>query len=713
MLTFVFIMADIHSNLAQELNLKSFQVTNANKLFSEGATIPFISRYRKEFTGGLDEVQLFELQQALEKAKEFQNRKTYILTYLKEIEALSNDLTSAIEKSKSLSELEDLFLPYKPKRKTKAQTARENGLEPLAKIIMAQNGSISIQKFTSKNISEKEATNGALHIIAEWISENTSVRNRIREQYQKYAIITSKLIKGKDEDGEKFKDFFKFSERANYCKSHRYLALIRGENEGVLRVKFEIEEDYILSFIEQIFIKSQSSIEHKKLIDTAIKDALKRLLKPSIESELRSQLKEKSDKDAIAIFSENLKQLFMASPLGEKRVLAIDPGFKSGCKVVCLNEKGDFLHNETIYPHPPQRESSQAMKKISSLANAHKIDAIAIGNGTASRETEALVKRIAFDKETSIFVVNEAGASIYSASKIAREEFPQYDVTVRGAISIGRRLIDPLSELVKIEPKSIGVGQYQHDVNQTLLANSLTNTVEMYVNQIGVNINTASKYLLKYVAGIGETLADNIIKYRNENGTFKTRSDIKKVARMGDKAFEQCAGFLRIVDGKNPLDNSAIHPEQYDLVHKMAKSINISLGELIGNEEKVDQLKIEDFISPQIGKETLNDVLEELKKPGRDPRKRIVKFDFKKGLNKLEQIEEGEILPGIVSNVTNFGAFVDVGIKENGLIHVSELADQYISNPLDIVSLHQYVKVKVIGVDKERKRLALSLKQVK
>ncbi|OIQ40217.1 MAG: RNA-binding transcriptional accessory protein [Bacteroidetes bacterium MedPE-SWsnd-G1] len=695
-------------------NLSEASISNTVELLNEDCTVPFISRYRKERTGNLDEVQIGYIVKFKEQFEELKKRKSSILKALKEQEVLTDELQRKIESSDNLIVLEDLYLPYKKKRKTKAETARANGLEPLAKIIMSQRANdldyIASKYVNAKVTNEDDALDGARHIIAEWINERTDIRNNIRWQLEKFAQITTKGVKAKitDEKAQKFRDYFDWSESLSRCPSHRLLAILRAEKEGFIRLKIEIDNERALDKIESRIIRSNNECADQ--IALAIKDAYKRLLLPALSNEIQAKAKEKADETAINVFAKNLKQLLLGSPLGEKRILGIDPGFRTGCKVVCLNAQGDLKHNETIFPHAPQNKAIEAMKKISSLVNAHKIEAIAIGNGTASRETEQLIRKIRFDSELQVFVVSEAGASIYSASKIAREEFPNYDVTVRGAVSIARRLADPLAELVKIDAKSIGVGQYQHDVDQSKLKKSLDAVVESCVNTIGVNINTASKPLLSYVSGIGPKLAENIVAYRNENGAFESRNEIKKVPRLGAKAFEQGAGFLRIKDAKNPLDDSAVHPESYLLVNKMAKDERKSVDELIGNKSVLQQINLQKYCTDTVGLPTLKDIISELEKPGVDPRETAKVFTFNKDIRTINDLREGQLLPGIVNNITNFGCFVDVGVKESGLVHVSNLADKYVSDVSSVVALHQQVIVKVLEVDVQRKRIQLSMK---
>ncbi len=702
----------INKLIASTLNLKETQIEKTISLFEGGATIPFISRYRKEMTGNLDEVQITAIKEQYDKLNELIKRKETILKTIEEQEKLTEELKQRIENCWNASELEDIYLPYKPKRQTRAEIARKKGLEELAKMIMAQQN-INVESKASVFVKEdvkdtEEAIKGACDIIAEWISENEYARNSIRNLFERQAIITSKVVKGKEEEGDKYRDYFDMSERLNKCSSHRLLAMRRGEAEGFLRINISPEEDKALERLDKQFLKADN--EASDYVADAIEDAYKRLLKPSIENEFAALSKEKADNEAIHVFAENLRQLLLAPPLGQKRVLGIDPGYRTGCKLVCLDEQGNLLHNETIYPHPPQNEYTKAASKVCKLVTTYNIDAIAIGNGTASRETEHFITNIRYEKEVKVFVVSENGASVYSASKQAREEFPNYDVTVRGAVSIGRRLMDPLAELVKIDPKSIGVGQYQHDVDQSKLKKTLDYVVESCVNQVGVNVNTASKHLLTYVSGLGASLAQNIVNYRAEHGAFKSRRELMKVPRMGEKAFEQSAGFLRIAEAENPLDNSAVHPESYHIVEKMAKDLKSSVKELIENKELKKSLKLETYVTDTVGLPTLNDIIEELDKPGRDPRKAIKVFQFDQNIRTIEDLREGMILPGIVTNITNFGCFVDVGIKENGLVHISELADKFVSDPNEVVSLHQHVEVKVLSIDLGRKRVALSMK---
>jgi len=697
-----------------QVNTAPKNIEAALKLLSEDCTIPFISRYRKDQTGNLDEVVIEQIAKLSKQYDEIVKRKESILKTIEEQGQLSSELKSKIEKSFDLQELEDLYLPYKKKKKTRADVARENGLEPLAKIIIAQKNDdvdfLSTQ-YINKNIkNEEEALQGARDIVAEWINENIAVRQSLRRMYTRKASIESKVIKKKSEEeaAQKFSQYFDWSEPLTKAPSHRLLAMLRAENEGFVKIKIETDLDETYELIDEIIIKNSNSpaISHVQL---AIEDSYKRLLQPAISNEVLQEAKAKADSKAIEVFAGNLSQLLLAPPLGEKRILAIDPGYRSGCKIVCLDEKGDLLYNETIYPHQPQNETAMAMKKIKSMVNAYNIEAISIGNGTASRETEYFIKKIAFDKPVQVFVVSEAGASVYSASKIARDEFPNYDVTVRGSVSIGRRLSDPLAELVKIDAKSIGVGQYQHDVDQTKLKEELDNTVIRCVNSVGININTASKSLLSYVSGIGEKTAENIINFRSEKGPFEDRKQLKKVPRLGDKAYQQAAAFIRIKDGKNPLDNSAVHPEAYPVVEKMAKDLKISVNEFIANKEKIDTIQPEKYTNETIGILGIKDILKELVKPGLDPRKAAKVFEFDPNVKTIKDLHSGMILPGIVNNITAFGCFVDIGVKESGLVHISQLKAGYVSDVNEVVKLHQHVQVKVVAVDEDRKRIQLTM----
>ena len=698
--------------IAQALQLNEHAIRKTIALLEEGTSIPFISRYRKEVTGGLDEVQIGAIKDAFDKLCELTKRKESILKTIEGLEKLTPELKKRIEECWNSIELEDIYLPYKPKRQTRAEIARKKGLEPLAKIVMSQNERDIRQRantFVKGEVkTAEEALQGARDIIAEWVNENEGARNSIRNLFGREAIISSKVVKGKEEEGDKYRDYFDFSEPLKRCSSHRLLAIRRGESEGFLRVNISPDDENSIQSLQKRYVKGNT--ESSNQVEEAVKDSYKRLLKPSIETEFASLSKEKADTEAIKVFAENLRQLLLAPPLGQKRVLGLDPGYRTGCKLVCLDSQGNLLHNETIYPHPPVNEKGKAGAKITALVSSYDIEAIAIGNGTASRETESFITNLRYDRKVQVFVVSENGASIYSASKVARDEFPEYDVTVRGAISIGRRLMDPLSELVKIDPKSIGVGQYQHDVDQSQLKKSLDQTVENCVNLVGVNVNTASKHLLTYISGLSATLAENIVKYRAENGNFKNRKDLMKIPRMGAKSFEQCAGFLRIPDAENPLDNSAVHPESYHIVEKMSKDLSCTVTDLITNKALKTQLQLEQYVSETVGMPTLKDIMEELDKPGRDPRKHIQVFEFDKSIKTIQDLRPGMELPGIINNITNFGCFVDIGIKENGLVHISELADRFVSDPTEVVSVHQHVRTKVLSVDLERKRIQLSMK---
>ena len=700
--------------IAKALQLPLPQVRNTIGLLESGATIPFISRYRKEMTGGLNEVQITDVKNWLDKLTELKARKDTILNALEKQEKLTPELKARIESSWDSNEIEDIYLPYKPKRVTRAEMARKKGLEPLAKLIAAQKEpflSGRVPAFVQGEVKDEEdALSGARDIIAEWVNENERTRNQVRFAFRQ-AVISAKVIKGKEEEGAKYRNYFQFEEKLSRCQSHRLLAVRRGEEEGFLRVSIvPADDDACLESLYRQYKRNNGACWEQ--FQLAIDDAYKRLLKPSIESEFAKSSKLKADEEAIRVFADNLRQLLLSPPLGQKRVLGIDPGYRTGCKVVCLDAQGNLLHNETIYPHPPKNERKKAEIKIQHLVEAYNIDAISIGNGTASRETEEFITNIRYTKPVKVFVVSEDGASVYSASAVARAEFPEYDVTVRGAVSIGRRLMDPLAELVKIDPKSIGVGQYQHAVDQTLLKKSLDQTVESCVNLVGVNVNTASKELLTYISGLGPVLAQNIVQYRAENGPFDSRKDLKKVPRLGEKAFEQCAGFLRIPNGSNPLDNSAVHPESYPVVEKMAADLHCTVGELMKRKELKQQIRLEQYQTDQIGMPTLQDIMKELDKPGRDPRSEIQEFSFNPNIHTIDDLQEGMILPGIVTNITNFGCFVDVGIKENGLVHISELADRFVSNPADVVSIHQHVQVRVLSIDTTRKRVQLSMKGI-
>lgn len=708
-------MEEFSQMIAAELKLPAHRIANTLKLLQGGATIPFISRYRKEATGGLDEVQIGDIQTRYEKLCELSKRKETVLSTIEEQGKLTPELKARISACWSATELEDIYLPFKPKRKTRAEAARAKGLEPLALLLMMQkenNLAAKVRNFVKGEVKDEEdALKGARDILAEQISEDERSRNLMRNQFQRQALIQSKVVKGKEaeEASAKYRDYFDFCEPLKKCSSHRLLALRRGESEGVLKVTiFPEDEGMCNERLQRLFVRANNECAHQ--VEEALTDAYKRLLKPAIETEFAALSKEKADEEAIRVFAENLRQLLLAPPLGQKRVMGIDPGFRTGCKVVCLDAQGTLLHNEAIYPHPPKSEYAQAARKIVKLVEQYKIEAIAIGNGTASRETEQFVTSQRYDREVQVFVVSEDGASIYSASKTAREEFPDYDVTVRGAVSIGRRLMDPLAELVKIDAKSIGVGQYQHDVDQTKLKASLDQTVESCVNLVGVNVNTASKHLLTYVSGLGPTLAQNIVDYRTENGPFESRRQLLKVPRMGAKAYEQCAGFLRIPQAKNPLDNSAVHPESYPIVEQMAKDLNCTVADLIKDKELRSKIDLKKYVTDTVGLPTLTDILQELDKPGRDPRQKIQVFEFDKNVRTLDDLQEGMELPGIVTNITNFGCFVDIGIKENGLVHVSQLTDRFVSNPADVVRIHQHVRVKVMSIDHERKRIQLTMK---
>ena len=697
--------------IASALHIAVRQVENTLSLLNGGATIPFISRYRKEATGGLDEVQIGEIKERYDKLCEMAKRKETILKTIEEQGKLTDELKKRIEACWDATELEDIYLPYKPKRKTRAEAARQKGLEPLATILMMQrenNLMARVRTFIKGEVKdEDDALKGARDIIAEQVSEDERSRNQLRNQFSRQAIITSKVVKGKEEEAAKYKDYFDFSEPLKRCTSHRLLAIRRGEAEGLLKVSISPDDEECTERLERSYVRGNN--ECSQQVKEAVRDAYKRLLKPSIETEFATLSKEKADEEAIRVFAGNLRQLLLAPPLGQKRVMGIDPGYRTGCKVVCLDAQGNLLHNETIYPHPPKSEHGISARKLTKLVEQYQIEAIAIGNGTASRETEAFVTNQRYDRKLQVFVVSEDGASIYSASKIAREEFPDYDVTVRGAVSIGRRLMDPLAELVKIEAKSIGVGQYQHDVDQTALKKSLDMTVESCVNSVGVNLNTASRHLLTYVSGLGPTLAQNIVDYRAENGAFTSRKQLMKVPRMGAKAFEQCAGFLRIPGAKNPLDNSAVHPESYAVVEHIAKDMKCSVEDLIKSKELRNQIDIKKYVTDQVGLPTLTDIMAELEKPGRDPRQAIQVFEFDKNVKTIDDLKEGMVLPGIVTNITNFGCFVDVGIKENGLVHISQIRREFVSDPTTVVSIHQHVQVKVIGIDMARKRVSMTM----
>lgn len=699
--------------ISKRLGLHRWQVENCIRLMEGGATIPFISRYRKEMTGSLDEVTISSIKDENNRLKELDARIESVKKSIEEQGKMTPELLLKIESAPTMSELEDIYLPYRPKRRTRATIAKEKGLEPLAEIIFKQDETdpeIRAEQFLNEDVADiAEAVSGARDIIAEWISEDKTARTRLRNLYDKEAVIYSIVIKGKETDGNKFSDYFDWSEPLKKCPSHRLLAMRRGEEEGFLRLSIKLEDENALAILKSVFIRSAN--KSSEIVDEAVSDSWKRLLSSSMETEFRNIAKEKADEEAIRVFADNLRQLLLAPPLGEKNILAIDPGYKTGCKIVCLDRQGNLVHNETIYPHPPQNQTALSIRKILSLVNAYKIEAIAIGNGTASRETEDLIKYIKFEKDLQVFIVSEAGASVYSASKVARDEFPDYDVTVRGAVSIGRRLMDPLAELVKIDPKSIGVGQYQHDVDQQKLQNSLDEVVMSCVNAVGVEVNTASSHLLTYVSGLGPQLAQNIVDYRSENGPFKSRNEFLKVKRLGSKAFEQCAGFLRIRNAEHPLDSSAVHPESYHIVERMAEDIGCDVTELIRNEGKRKEIKIEHYITDSVGIPTLKDIIAELEKPGRDPRSKIKEFRFA-DIHEMQDLVPGMIVPGIVTNITKFGAFVDIGIKQDGLVHISNLSKNFVKDPSEVVKLHQHVYVKVLSVEPERKRIQLSMKDV-
>jgi len=701
--------------IAKKLQLNDWQVENTIRLLDDGATIPFISRYRKEVTGSLNEVQLTEIRDEYERLKELDKRRQAIIKSIEEQEKMTPELLDKIDMALTMSELEDLYLPYKPKRRTRATIAKEKGLEPFALWLLKQTAGSAedeAEKYLSDNVADAaEALAGARDIIAEMVSESEPVRSGLRRLYDREAVVTSKVTKGKEVEGIKYSDYFDWSEPLRKCPSHRLLAMRRGEEEGFLRITVTTDDEQATEIAEKVFLKGNN--ESSRQVRQAIGDCWERLLAPSMETEFRKISKEKADEEAIRVFADNLRQLLLASPLGEKSVLALDPGYRTGCKVVCLDKQGAMLHHDVIYPHPPQNETAKSVSKLLEMTDKYHIEAIAIGNGTASRETEDFVKRyIPAVSGIKVFVVSEAGASVYSASKTARDEFPDYDVTVRGAVSIGRRLMDPLAELVKIDPKSIGVGQYQHDVDQTRLHSSLDEVVISCVNAVGVEVNTASPHLLTYVSGLGPQLAQNIIEYRTQNGPFKSRRELIKVKRMGDKAFEQSAGFLRIRNASNPLDTSAVHPESYYIVEKMATDLGCTVRDLITDPEKRKSIKPDKYVSDKIGLPTLKDIMQELAKPGRDPRSEIKEFSFA-DIHTMEDVKEGMVVPGIVTNITKFGAFVDIGVKQDGLVHVSHMADRYVDDPSKVVKLHQHVMVKVIGVDLQRKRIQLSMKGIK
>lgn len=699
--------------IKNQTQLTERAIEHTLELLSEGCTIPFIARYRKDKTGNLDEVAIERIAKAQNEYDNICKRKETILSSIEEQGKLTDELRQRIEISFELNELEDLYLPYKKRRKTKGDVAKENGLEPLAKQIMAQRpadlSSLASRYLSDKVTTEAEALQGASDIIAEWINENMFIRRTLRKVFQRKALIVTEVAKGKadEEEAQKYSQYFDWNESLAKAPSHRVLAMLRAEKEGFIKMKVQVDTEETLPFIEKNIIKSSGEIAD--FLQKTIKDSYKRLLEPSIANETLQEAKDKADSKAIAVFSENLSQLLLAAPLGEKRILAIDPGYRTGCKVVCLDEKGDLLHHDVIYPHAPQQDTATATKKLRTMVAQYKIEAISIGNGTASRETEAFVKSVAFSQPIEIFVVSEAGASVYSASKIAREEFPNEDVTVRGAVSIGRRLSDPLAELVKIDPKSIGVGQYQHDVNQTLLKEELDTTVMRCVNKVGVNLNTASKSLLSYVSGIGDKMAENIVAYRSANGAFNKREALKKVPRLGDKVYQQAVAFLRIKEGDNPLDNSAVHPEAYPIVHKMANDLGLPTEKLIGNKQAIATIDIQKYITDEVGVLYLKDVLKELEKPGLDPRQAAKAFAFDPNVKTFDDVRVGMVLPGIVNNITAFGCFVDIGLKESGLVHISQLKDGYVSDVNEVVKLHQQVEVKVTEVDEARHRISLSM----
>lgn len=706
----------MNSIIAKLLNIPLRQVDATVNLLNDGATIPFIARYRKEATGSLDEVQIQAIQEQLDKLTELQKRKVTVLNSIEEQGKLTDELKRKIEDCWESNLLEDIYLPFKPKKRTRAEVARQKGLEPLAKRLMVQNVSddpaVLAARFVKGDVKdEDDAIKGAQDIIAEWVAESEGARARVRRSFQYDAVITCKVVKGKEEEAEKYKDYFAFSEPLKRCSSHRFLAMRRGEDEGFLRMDISpANDDDCLDRLEHIFVKTRGACA--SLVAQAVGDGYKRLLKPSIQTEFAALSKEKADEEAIKVFADNLRQLLLSAPLGQKRVLALDPGFRTGCKVVCLSRQGDLLCHDVVYPHPPVQKAQEAEAKLLHLVQKFEIEAVSIGNGTASRETEAFVRAIKFPQPVQIFVVSENGASVYSASAVAREEFPNEDVTVRGAVSIGRRLIDPLAELVKIDPKSIGVGQYQHDVDQSKLKRSLDNTVVSCVNRVGVNVNTASRHLLTYISGLGPQLAQNIVEYRAENGPFASRAALKKVPRLGEKAFQLAAGFLRIPDAKNPLDNSAVHPEAYDVVAQMAKDAHVTVAQLIADGNLRQSIDLKKYVTNEIGLPTLSDIMAELEKPGRDPRQQLTEFSFDATVHTIQDLHEGQILPGIVTNITNFGAFVDIGVHQDGLVHISELADHYVSSASDVVSLHQQVMVRVSQVDVKRNRISLSMKGV-
>lgn len=702
--------------IGKALGLSERSVSNTLQLLDEGCTIPFISRYRKERTGNLDEVQITAISDAYDKLKEISKRKDTVVKTITEQGKMTDDLQRRIDACWDANELEDIYMPFKPKRRTKAQVAREQGLEPLSLILMMQrqrNIEAAAQRFVKEGVKDVAAAiKGAQDIVAEMVSEDERSRQQVRSSFRREAIITSKVVKAKadSEEAAKYSDYFDFSEPLRRCSSHRLLAMRRGENEGILRISISADDEVCLDKLKRQFVHGFGPCQ--ALVGEAVEDAYKRLLKPSIETEFANMSKEKADDEAIGVFAENLRQLLLSAPLGQKRVMGIDPGFRTGCKVVCLDAQGNLLHHEAIFPHPPVNKASVAAHQVEQMVEKYNIEAIAIGNGTASRETAQFVKQLQLGHDVKQFVVSEDGASVYSASKTARDEFPDEDVTVRGAVSIGRRLMDPLAELVKIDPKSIGVGQYQHDVDQSKLKKSLDQTVESCVNLVGVNLNTASQHLLTYVSGLGPTLAKNIVEYRKANGAFASRAQLKKVARLGPSAFEQCAGFLRIPGARNPLDNSAVHPESYHIVEQMAKDNHCTVAQLIGDAAKRKAVDIKKYVTDTVGMPTLTDIMAELEKPGRDPREQIEEFEFDKNVTSVDDLVAGMVLPGIVTNITNFGAFVDVGVHQDGLVHVSQLADRYVADATQVVKLHQHVKVRVVEVDRKRNRISLSMKKL-
>ena len=705
--------------ISSELHLQEHAVENTLKLLDEGCTIPFISRYRKERTGGLDEVQITSISNRLSQLQEIAKRKETIVKTITEQQKMTPDLQKRIDSCWDSTVLEDIYLPYKPKRRTRAQVAREQGLEPLATILLMQrepDPKRAAQRFVVAGGSPanvEDALKGAQDIIAEQVSEDERSRNLLRSAFRREAFIESKVVKAKkdSDEAQKYSDYFDWEEPLKRCSSHRLLAMRRGENEGILRISLTIDDEEAVQRLQRNYVHGNGPCQ--RLVAEAVEDGYKRLLLPSIETEFARISKERADEEAIKVFSENLRQLLLSAPLGQKRVMGIDPGFRTGCKVVCLDAQGNLLHHEAIFPHPPINHRMQATIHLQEMLKKYQVEAIAIGNGTASRETKEFVAEVLTESAPAVYVVSEDGASVYSASKVARDEFPDEDVTVRGAVSIGRRLMDPLAELVKIDPKSIGVGQYQHDVDQTQLKQSLDQTVESCVNMVGVNLNTASQHLLTYVSGLGPTLAQNIVDYRKENGAFTSRAQLKKVPRLGPSAYQQCAGFLRIPAAKNPLDNSAVHPESYAVVEQMAKDCHCTVSDLINKKELREQIDIHRYVTAEVGLPTLTDIMKELEKPGRDPREQIEEFEFDSSVQTVEDLREGMELPGIVTNITNFGAFVDVGVHQDGLVHVSQLADRYVSDPTQVVHLHQHVRVRVIGVDLRRNRISLSMKGMK